>query len=744
MQTSTLLTCLVASAALAQAPKPEPTLRPSVDALALSAPVHSRADDGTVRTTGANYLARFDGSGATFVPYLGSDAETEWPVTMVLESARIGEFPLPVGAALPSRDGDLVAFDRGAVVEQYATQLRGIEQRFVLVELPTRGELRLRIDFASPLQPSLRGDGVHFTGPRGGVHYGNAVAIDGNGRRTAMTTELHRGALELVVPASFVANATLPLVVDPLLTPLTQFHNDSVPIGNLDAAWDQVAGEWFVVFDYAFHANNLHVFGQRLTADGLPTGAVVAIDDTAVSWYRPRIANLASPHRFLVVAECDDVVDLPWVSGRTVTVANGAVALGTQFVIAKSGQNGAPIGTFARPDVGGDGGLSGNGTFCVVYEYGSAPDRDVHLRTVAANGTLLGGYVLVAATSYDERGPVVSKSNGFAGAVTQRWGVLYERRVTIGAGDAAKVWCSLVNRDGTLRSLLGQTTWILFDAAVTGRGGFDIASPTDDVGGGRTLFAVESRPTATMGLDLFGVAFSDVGVGGVPVNLSALEPYGATFQAKDQRAPVVDSDGTRFAMTWTHDHSATDRDVYATTFAPVNGNYVRHDATVIASSTADEGSGLVVSRRSGGGQPSAYLVALRRIVAGDHRLLASIYQGTAAGGLAVRAAGCGGLGITGSGSAALATPVTMALSNMQGVTGFLLGAPVSLAVPGCVGCTAGTTMDAVVAGASWTFVIPNVVGLVGLSLAVQGFDFAPVGPCLGQIRASNAIDFTVR
>ncbi|MBL8755642.1 MAG: hypothetical protein JNK15_20270, partial [Planctomycetes bacterium] len=329
-------------------------------------------------------------------------------------------------------------------------------------------------------------------------------------------------------------------------------------------------------------------------------------------------------------------------------------------------------------------------------------------------------------------------------AATQRWGVLYERRVTTGAGDATKVWCSLVDRDGTLRSLLGQTTWILFDAAATGRGGFDIASPTDDIGGGRTLFAVDSRPTSTMGLDLFGVAFSDVGVGGVPVNLSALEPYGATFQAKDQRAPVVDSDGTRFAMAWTHDYSATDRDVYATTFAPLNGNYARHDAAVIAGSTADEGLGLVVSRRSGGGMPSGYLLALRRIVAGDHRFLASIYQGTAVGGLAVRNAGCGGLGITGSGSAALATPITMLLSNMQGVTGFLFGAPGSFAVPGCAGCTAGTTMDAVVAGASWTFTIPNNLALVGLSFAVQGFDFAPVGPCFGQIRASNAVDFTVR
>ncbi|MBL8752381.1 MAG: hypothetical protein JNK15_03690, partial [Planctomycetes bacterium] len=361
MQSTILLACLVASAALAQDPKPEPTQRPRVDALTLSAPVHSRAEDGTVRTTGANYLARFDGGGATFVPYLGSDVETEWPVTMALQSARIGEIALPVGDAVPSRDGDLVAFDRGAVVEQYATQLRGIEQRFVLAELPTRGELRLRIAFASALQPSLCADGVHFTGPRGGVHYGLAVAIDGNGRRTAMTTELHGGALELVVPAAFVASATMPLVVDPLLTPLTQFNNDSIPIGNLDAAWDQVAGEWFVVFDYAFNANNLHVFGQRLTADGLPTGAVVAIDDTAVSWYRPRIANLASPSRFLVVAECDDVVAAPWVAGRTVTLGNGAVVLGPQFTIAKSGQNGAPIGAFSRPDVGGDGGLSGNG-----------------------------------------------------------------------------------------------------------------------------------------------------------------------------------------------------------------------------------------------------------------------------------------------------------------------------------------------------------------------------------------------
>jgi hypothetical protein len=737
-------------ALLAQAPQPaakpvEGTPRPTSDALRWTDPVHSTGENGALHTAGSSYLARFDATGATFVPFLGSTAECEWPATFRLAAAHIGARALPVAAAEPRRDGDVILFDRGCTLEQYATSLTGIEQRFVFSSLPERGELRLRIAVASALQAGVADDGIRFTGPLGGVRYGKAIAIDGHGRKVAMTMTLADGGLDLIVPAEFVANAAMPLVVDPVITALQLFDNSTVGLINLDVAWDQSTSEWFAVYEQPFSATNSNVYGIRLSSGGAPVGAVVTFDNTMTSWAKPRIANLASADKFLVVAECDDNVSVPWVSGRTLAVQNGNAVLGATFVVAKSGQGGSPLGAFTNPDVGGDGGSLANGQWCVVYEYGIAPDRDVYLRNFDSNGSLVGGTVLVGATGFDERGPRISRNNGFGNPTSQRWAIAYERRTTTGAGDAAKLWGALVNRDGSLRPLLGANTWVVSDFSVTGRGGWDVSSPTDDVGGFRKLLVVESRPTGTMGLNLFGILFSDVGVGGVPVDITLLEQLSGATTADDQRSPSVDSDGTRFAIGYVRVWSATDRDVFAVTVAGLgNGALVVHDKAIVTSSTDDENEVVMVGRRSGGGPAGRYLVALRRQVGNDHRFLSASYEGLTAGDVSFRTTGCGGLDLTATGTGGLAMQMSFALGNVQGVGGFLAGAPIQLQLTPCPTCFAGTTMDVVIAGTTWDFVIPNNVGLIGLTFAVQGFDVAPVGPCLGQIRASHTADVDVR
>jgi hypothetical protein len=743
------LSLLTLGAALAQSETPaskpgQPPGRPTSDAIRWVAPVHDVTADGAIHTAGASYVAHFDAAGATFVPFLGETAERAWPVTFRLAAAQVGDRPLPVTAAMPRRDADLVAFDRGGAIEQYLTALDGFEQRFVFATLPARGELRLRIGTTSDLEPSLT-DGVHFTGPLGGVRYGHAIAIDGNGRRVAMTTTLVENGLELTVPAEFVANATMPLVVDPLVGTLSTMVNTTIPTRNVDAAWDTATNSWVVAFERTLTATDSNVFVMRVAAYGSGQGPLGTIDSSSTSWRRPRIANLASSDKFLVVAECDDAASAPWIGGRTVTNVSGNWVISAPLTIAKSGQNGAPIGEYTAPDVGGDGAATGNGQWVVVYEYGTAPDRDVHLREVAYDGSVTGVPTLVATTNFDERGPRISKSNGQGNVATQRWAIAYERRTTTSGNDVAKLWGSLVNRDGSLRSLLGQTTWVLSDNSVTGRGGWAASSPTDDLGGSRTLMVVESRPTAANGLDLFVIPFSDLGLGGVPVNLTALEPYGATWIAKPQRAPAVDSDGTRFAIGYVHDHSATDSDIYATTVAVLgNGNLDVHDHDSVTTSSNDEDEVAIASRRSGGGVAGSYGVVVRRVEGTDQKLLTAIYDGLAAGGVVMRGSGCGGLGLETTGTAGLATPLTFSRSGEQGFGGFLAGAAASISLAPACFCTVGTTMDVVVAGDEWTFPIPNNLAVLGVTFSVQAFDLVPVGPCFGQIRASQTADVTVR
>lgn len=740
------LSCLGALVAQSSSAVPQPpAVAPA--AFQLTEPVFDAAADGTLLVAGPGYRARFDRRGAEFTPFLGSDAERAWPVSFVLAGAAVGGVDLPVAAATPERCGRLVTFARGAADELYELRADGAEQRFVFRSLPARGELCLRIDVDSDLRAEEVADGVLFAGPRGGVHYGLAVAIDAHGERVAMTTYCVDGALELRVPAEFVAAAALPLVVDPLIQPRSMFRNGTTALGNLDLAYDASVGEWIAVWDAAFHANNYDVYAQRLGAGANPIGGAIVVEAGATSWRKPRIANLPGGDNFLVVAEADDVASSPWIQARKLTIANNSVSLGTHFDIARSGQNGAPIGSFTNPDVGGDGVTIGY--WNVVYEYGAAPDRDIHMRLVGPNGNLVGAQAtLLAATAYDERGPRVSKSNGGQNTPSQTWGVLWERRVTLGngAGDFSKVWGALVTWNGSQRSLLGQTSWPVFDTAVEGRGGYDISSPTDEIGGQRYLMAVESRPTATEGHNLFGMVFSHQGLGGAAVDLMHVTSLPFVLTSKDQHSPAIDCDGTRFALTFTHDFSATDTDAYIATYArSPAGAIVAHEAPIVLGNTTEDEDGTAIcSRRSDGGEPGRYLAGLHMLVGTDHQLRAEVYEGLAPGGITWRGSGCGSLVMTAANEPGLGMPVAFHLAGVTGLGGYLAGLPANTAPTPCPNCTMGTTGDVTLLGSNWTFLVPNNTGIVGVTVAVQGFEIGSSGPCLGQIRASNTADLTIR
>lgn len=744
--TRMLLLCSCALGALsAQDPGKPPAMATGLD-LRLQAPSHGLAADGALLAAGPDYRARFDADGAHFTPFLGSDAERVWPVTFHLAGAEVGGQPLAVQPAMPVRNDDVVVFERGAAAELYELRADGIEQRFVFRSLAVRGELRLHVDVTTELAAGRLGDDITFDGPRGGVRYGQAVAIDGAGRRVAMTTKLVDGDLELVVPAAFVEQAAMPLLVDPLVTAMQLVGSGPVQLDNADYAFDPVNGVWFAVWEYAFSAGDHDVYAARIDQAGATVGSTVAVDTSGDSWRKPRVAYNAAANKFLVVAECDNAASSPWIAGRIVTISGGNVAVGIERAIAKSGLNGAPIGSFTNPDVGGDGADNGLGWWPVAYEYSTGGERDVHLRCMASDGSLQGANAtLVATTSYDERGPRLSKSNGQGAATTQRWGLVYERRTSTSGNDVARLWCSLVNRDGSLRSLLGQPTWMISDSVVAGRT-WDVSSPTDDLGGVRHLLVVESKPTASEGYNLFGILFDDLGVGGVPVDLSQLSGLPASVLAKNQRAPAVDSDGTRFAVAYSYDYSATDEDVWCSTFArSPGGALVAHEPWVaVTTSTLVEDQPAICSRRTGTGGAGRYLAGFRRFDATNWSLRAGVYEGLAPGTVVGRTTGCGTVSLTVTGTAGLAMPVDFALQGVTGIGGFLAGSPASVVVPGCVACTVGTTMDVIVAGNTWTLVVPNHTAIVGLTLAVQGFQIAASGPCLSQIHATNTWDITIR
>lgn len=731
----------------AQAPSPQAPLPPELQQL--TEPVFATGTDGSILAAGHDYRLRCNSKGASFEPDLGADQPRAWPITFGLQSATVGGKPLALDpAAPPERARHVVSFPRHAVTEIYELHLRGMEQRFRFDTLPERGELRLAIGVATELIGNTVGDHLEFTGPAGGVHYGAAIAIDANGRRVAMTTRLQQEGIELTVPGWFVAEATLPLVVDPLIATISWIGADTIELRELDIVWNAMRSEYLLVWEKVITQYGSDVYGRRIDANGAPLGPVFGIDLDATAWRRPRVACVPSADRVLVVAEADNVVDDEWIEARVLSFQPGGTPIvGLPIIVAKSGIAGNPFGRYATPDVGGDGAAAGGGNFAIVYAYGNSPDRDIHLRVLDTSGAPVAATsTLIAATAFDERQPRISRGNGTGSPMTQTWAIAYERRIsTAGANLAASLWGALIDRTGQRRLLLGAATWQISDSLQSARRGFDISSPTDDVNGSRDFLLVETRPVTNQGTNLFGIRFAHNGIGGNAVDLSQIDQSGPSL-LRDQYAPAVDSDGSRFAVVYMHDFSATDPDLRVSTFARQGAGLVAHEAAINVRNTVDrEDAPTICARRHGGTQPGRYGIAFRTVSGSTYELDFARYDGLAAGGISWRPTGCGDLQMIAQGEPGLAMVMTLQLQNTSGLGGFLLGLPVpAQVVPGCGNCTLGTSNHGTMFGAQLNLQVPNNPGLVGATVAVQGFDIAAHGACLGQIDGSPTADITVR
>jgi hypothetical protein len=164
-------------------------LRPSLDR------VHHDVDsNGVLWARGRAYKASFGDHGATYIPFFGSDAPRNFPVTFSLGSATQGgshiEFAQHADAR---RDSDRITLDRGAIREVYDITVDGVEQSFDLDQHAADGELELRIGYESELEAVVRGDGLASQNELGRVDYSRAVAIDARGERIALAARRSPG-----------------------------------------------------------------------------------------------------------------------------------------------------------------------------------------------------------------------------------------------------------------------------------------------------------------------------------------------------------------------------------------------------------------------------------------------------------------------------------------------------------------------------------------------------------------------
>lgn len=260
----------------------------------LRVPIHTAtADQGRaygIWAAAESYKASFH-DGMTFVPYLGDGYPHNQSWSWRTIGATVGGVALiaPGATAEPVQGQYRYEYRFGAVTEAYDVRTDGLEQTFVVAQLPARGDLVIRGAVTSSLlaphadaaQQSLTfvdGEGRAIVG------YGQAWAFDARGARTAVTTAHHDGIVTLTVPRGWLAHAELPIVVDPLLTRQQVLTGPGATITNVDIGHDHIAtvDDTMVVTTRAASQVDHDVYAHLCNADF--SGATVVYSDVTAGW----------------------------------------------------------------------------------------------------------------------------------------------------------------------------------------------------------------------------------------------------------------------------------------------------------------------------------------------------------------------------------------------------------------------------------------------------------------------------
>lgn len=696
--------------------------------------VHDAPGDGNLYAATPTWKAVFGPASVQFVPFLGSDEPQNHPLGLARADVQIAGEALATQDAAPVRSGDEIVYDRGAFAELYRTDMAGIEQRFRFDHLPARGELAFTIPVATDLEPATAADGLVFRHPRALVRYSQAIAIDAKGHRLPLATTYADGAIHFAVPAAFVAEAALPLWIDPIVGSTYVGTTQNYQILTSDIAVDASAGEHQAVWEFQFSQGDHDIYVQRLDGTMTPLGSPIAIDSTTVYWSSPSIANHALSDRFLTAAT--RISGGAYAVAARITVAGQATAASSQFEIegpAAAGNLGLDA---SGPSVGGDPSAVGPTYWAVAFTVGTGQQTDVYCRLVGSTGTLIGTAPTPIATSTrPESGVRISKSNGAGPFATQAWAITYFFYSLSGT----QVHARTISWNGTPIGPGHQVA-----NGVTSFTNFAVSSPTDDQSGQRR-FLVTYEDAGSGNGDIVGQLIDRASaVINVSLNLSmlALAPQ---VQTKPQMQPAVDCDGRRFLVGWTHEFSATDPDIHLATFMPSHNltSLDFHGLDLVAGSNTEERGVHVAAWHSGGGGALRYAALWTNTFGTQSRLEGTLYDGRQDGAFfATRITGCGGLGIASSGSPLPGETFGMALSGVQGLGGFIAGVPTNVPVLGCAGCVQGVSGFNLI-GNQMTVTVPVAASYVGLTLAFQGFDVGQ-GPCFALARFSDTIDVTIR
>jgi hypothetical protein len=540
-----------------------------------------RSSDGTLWAIGGTYKARFGVDGASYVPNFGAGAPRNFPVTFQVQGATLGGEPLPADLSVtPDFVGDTAVYDRGGFEERYDTRIGAVEQLFVFDTLPGSGELVVRLGVASELEGSVQGDGLAWSGALGVVNYSNAVAIDARGRQVAVPTLLEAGVVELRVPAEFVASATLPLTIDPVITTFLPNNSSATDDRVPDIAYDLVHDRYMIIWTRTYSATDLDVWAEMFDPNtSFPiAGSGAYIDFTTDSWSDPKCANNRATGQFLVVASRYGAQYEIW--GRTREAESTTQS--AQFQVSSG------LGNKWLPTVGGDPFSGTPSYYCVAWtrEYTAGVDYDIHARLVDPSGTVAGTLISIdnSGSTYDTY-PSISRSN--AGSI---WNVAWERQYNTSDWD---IRGAQVNRDGTITT---PSFSVDFSPANDLRP--DASPPLQFTLTGRPYLITYQRYDGA-DWDIYASALK----GSTRIDFANLSHLWSLGSAEHEGSPSIDTNGKQFALAYhrSYNLSASDFDTYvASVYLAGDQLRVGEQPVNVAFSITFEGYPQICAERSGG------------------------------------------------------------------------------------------------------------------------------------------------
>ncbi|MBL8752471.1 MAG: hypothetical protein JNK15_04140 [Planctomycetes bacterium] len=685
--------------------------------------------DGTLWAIGTAWKASFDATGFTAIPFFGSQAPRNFPVRFELTQATVGGTALPLADGVPAVRGNQVRTARGGCTEVIDLALDQMEQSFVFDALPNRGAIAVDVRVDTELAASMLANGIRFGNEFGHVDYQKAVAVDAAGRRLPLAIEWTGNGVHMEIPASFVEQAQLPLVLDPVLNYWYGIASGQAVLQHDSdvASFQSLGGRTLIVYQRDFSAGDTDCWGVLFDGNLGLVQTDFTIDFTNANWKNVAVAAHNYSQNFLVVAEVETV--LSWfIVGRTVA-ANAVV--GAQFDIERDGVVGVPGNSFS-PDVGSDP-YYGPGRYTVVFMkrpniFSNA--QTIYYKQVNPAGTLVTtAPVLVDTNAQGVDRPSISKSCGQSNGQPAFW-LLTWQRTWVGLSGDQEVWGRFVNWNG----------------AIQGTSPFAIAFTP----------AEETAPSSGSPIDVNGTRYWPMcheyaTALGQPrdVNAKLLNSSGGTVAGftvntpvpgEDDREPEIDSDGTRFVVTRTNGTGV--EAVTAAYLAASNTFRVEERTALITSGLDTYGETNICADYSGGGSMSPrYFLSFSEQSSNTFRL--EVFGGWLPGQFFVPQTNPGGvttMAVTGS-------PVigqTVGFDVQPGpLAAVHIGTPNYIPL-NALGCNCVQGVDPVATFLSpWSWTIPNNVVFVGLQFAAQGFHLTGT-QCLGFIDLSQSVNFTIR